>query len=87
MGAAAAGAMGGLTGAATLLCCAVSQEHNMLCAAGTDKRIHVWDTRTMKKVHEFASHRGAVTGLAIRDGTGQISLKEWSTGLQKRTYR
>jgi len=22
-----------------------------------------------------------------RDGTGQISLKEWSTGLQKRTHR
>jgi ribosomal RNA-processing protein 9 len=72
-------------GAATLLCCAVSQEHNMLCVAGTDKRIHVWDTRTMKKVHEFASHRGAVTGLAIRDGTGQMfssstdkTLKVWS---------
>ena len=72
-------------GAATLLCCAVSQDHNMLCVAGTDKRIHVWDTRTMKKVHEFASHRGAVTGLAIRDGTGQMfssstdkTLKVWS---------
>ena len=72
-------------GAATLLCCAVSAERNLLCTAGTDKRIHVWDTRTMKHVQEFASHRGAVTSLAIREGTGQMfsvstdrTLKVWS---------
>ena len=72
-------------GAATLLCCAVSQERNLLCTAGADKRIHVWDTRTMKHVQEFASHRGAVTSLAIREGTGQMfsvstdrTLKVWS---------
>lgn len=72
-------------GASTLLCCAVSAERHLLCTAGADKRIHVWDTRTMKHVQEFASHRGAVTSLAIREGTGQMfsvsedrTLKVWS---------
>ena len=72
-------------GAAALLCCAVAKERNLLCTAGADKRIHVWDTRTMKEVETFASHRGAVTSLAIRDGTGQMfsastdrTLKVWS---------
>ena len=46
-------------GAAGLLCCAVGR--NLLCTARADKRVHVWDTRTMKHVQEFASHRGAVT--------------------------
>jgi ribosomal RNA-processing protein 9 len=72
-------------GAAALLCCAVAQERHLLCTAGADKRIHVWDTRSMKHVQELASHRGAVTSLAIRDGTGQLfsgsadrTLKVWS---------
>ena len=35
-------------GAAGLLCCAVAQDRNLLCTAIKDKRVHVWDTRTMK---------------------------------------
>ena len=72
-------------GAAGLLCVAVAHERSLLCTAGVDKRIHVWDTRTETQVEEFASHRGAVTSLAIRDGTGQMfsgstdrTLKVWS---------
>ena len=72
-------------GAAALLCCAVAQERHLLCTAGADKRIHVWDTRSMAHVQELASHRGAVTSLALRDGTGQLfsgsadrTLKVWS---------
>ena len=72
-------------GAAGLLCCAVAQDRNLLCTAGADKRVHVWDTRTMKHVQEFASHRGAVTSLAVREDTGQLfsvsedrTLKVWS---------
>ena len=47
--------------------------------------MHVWDTRSQKHVQELASHRGAVTSLAIREGTGQLfsvsedrTLKVWS---------
>jgi ribosomal RNA-processing protein 9 len=47
--------------------------------------VHVWDTRSMKHVQAFASHRGSVTSLAIRQGTGQLfsasadkTLKVWS---------
>ena len=72
-------------GAAGLLCCAVAQDRNLLCTAGADKRVHVWDTRTMKHVQEFASHRGAVTSLAVREDTEQLfsvsedrTLKVWS---------
>jgi ribosomal RNA-processing protein 9 len=72
-------------GAAGLLCCAVAQDRNLLCTAGADKRVHVWDTRSQKHVQELASHRGAVTSLAIREGTGQLfsvsedrTLKVWS---------
>ena len=76
----------GAAEAAPRRCCAARcPRSTTCCTAGADKRIHVWDTRTAKKVHEFASHRGAVTGLAIRDGTGQMfssstdkTLKVWS---------
>ena len=39
----------------------LAQERHLLCTAGADKRIHVWDTRSMAHVQELASHRLAVS--------------------------
>ena len=72
-------------GAHVVLCCAVSGERNLFVTGGADKRVHVWDTRSRTHVTAFAGHRGAVTGLAFRHGTGQLfscsedrTVKIWS---------
>ena len=72
-------------GAHVMLCCAVSGEKNLFVTGGADKRVHVWDTRSMTHVTSFSGHRGAVTGLAFRHGTGQLfscsedrTVKIWS---------
>jgi len=72
-------------GAHVVLCCAVSGERNLFVTGGADKRVHVWDTRSMTHVTAFAGHRGAITGLAFRHGTGQLfscsedrTVKIWS---------
>ena len=72
-------------GAHVMLCCAVSGDRNLFVTGGADKRVHVWDTRSMTHVTAFAGHRGAVTGLGFRHGTGQLfscsedrTVKVWS---------
>lgn len=72
-------------GAHVMLCCAVSGDRNLFVTGGADKRVHVWDTRSRTHVTAFAGHRGAVTGLAFRHGTGQLfscsedrTVKIWS---------
>jgi len=72
-------------GAHVMLCCAVSADRNLFVTGGADKRVHVWDTRSMTHVTAFAGHRGAITGLGFRHGTGQLfscsedrTVKVWS---------
>ena len=72
-------------GSHVMLCCAVSGDRNLFATGGADKRVHVWDTRTMTHVTAFAGHRGAITGLGFRHGTGQLfscsedrTVKIWS---------
>ena len=72
-------------GAHVVSCCAVSGERNLLVTGGADKRVHVWDTRSMTHITAFAGHRGAITGLGFRHGTGQLfscaedrTVKVWS---------
>mmetsp|Transcript_5531 Transcript_5531/g.12265 ORF Transcript_5531/g.12265 Transcript_5531/m.12265 type:complete len:541 (-) Transcript_5531:110-1732(-) len=72
-------------GAHVMLCCAVSGEKNLFVTGGADKRVHVWDTRSMTHITSFPGHRGAVTGLGFRHGTGQLfscsedrTVKIWS---------
>lgn len=72
-------------GAHVVLCCAVSGEKNLFVTGGADKRVHVWDTRSMTHITSFSGHRGAVTGLGFRHGTGQLfscsedrTVKIWS---------
>ena len=72
-------------GAHVVLCCAVSGDRNLFATGGADKRVHVWDTRSMTHVTAFAGHRGAITGLGFRHGTGQLfscsedrTVKIWS---------
>jgi len=72
-------------GAHVVLCCAVSGDRNLFVTGGADKRVHVWDTRSMTHVTAFAGHRGAITGLGFRHGTGQLfscsedrTVKIWS---------
>ena len=73
------------SGAGILLAVACASEKNIVAVAGNDKRIHVFDMRTKKFVTTFAGHRGAVTGLTFRHGTGQLfscsedrTVKIWS---------
>jgi len=73
------------SGAGILLAVACASEKNVVAVAGNDKRIHVFDMRTKKFVTTFAGHRGAVTGLTFRHGTGQLfscsedrTVKIWS---------
>ena len=73
------------SGAGILLTVACASEKNIVAVGGNDKRIHVFDTRMKKFVTTFAGHRGAVTGLTFRHGTGQMfscsedrTVKIWS---------
>ena len=73
------------SGAGVLLTVACSSEKNIVAVGGNDKRIHIFDTRMKKFVTTFAGHRGAVTGLTFRHGTGQLfscsedrTVKIWS---------
>ena len=56
-----------------------------MATGGLEKRIHVWDTRTREHIAAFPGHRGAVTGLAFRDGSLELysashdrTVKVWS---------
>lgn len=65
----------GNTKASPLLnCLAFSPDGRLLAAAGQDRRIHVWDVRSGRKLGMLAGHDGAIHCLAfLPDGRGIVS--------------
>ncbi|KAI1398121.1 WD40 repeat-like protein [Hypoxylon fuscum] len=70
---------------ADILCVAVSQDGRYVVTGGADKRMIVWDAKSLKPQRVFTHHRDAVTGLAFRRGTNQLysaskdrTVKVWS---------
>ncbi|KAI0167064.1 WD40 repeat-like protein [Hypoxylon sp. FL1284] len=70
---------------ADILCVAASQDGQFVVTGGADKRLIVWDAKSLKPRRVFAHHRDAVTGLAFRRGTNQLysasrdrTVKVWS---------
>lgn len=78
-------------GSRHILALAVSSDGRYLASGGLDRAIHLWDTRTRQHIQAFNGHRGAVTGLAFRQGTQQLmsgsadrTIKLWS--VEDRSY-
>ncbi|OTB05794.1 hypothetical protein M426DRAFT_56231 [Hypoxylon sp. CI-4A] len=70
---------------ADILCVAASQDGKFVVTGGADKRLIVYDAKSLKPLRVFAHHRDAVTGLAFRRGTNQLysaskdrTVKVWS---------
>lgn len=81
----------GRKGSRHILALAVSSDGRYLASGGLDRAIHLWDTRTRQHLQAFNGHRGAVTGLAFRQGTQQLmssssdrTVKLWS--VEDRSY-
>ncbi|CAI0545516.1 unnamed protein product [Linum tenue] len=75
----------------SVLALAVSPDGRYLASGGSDRHIHLWDTRTREHVQAFPGHRGAVSCLAFRHGTSELfsgsfdrSIKIWNVA--DRTY-
>ncbi|KAI2623276.1 WD40 repeat-like protein [Hypoxylon sp. NC1633] len=76
---------------ADILCVAASQDGKFVVTGGADKRLIVYDAKSLKPLRVFMHHRDAVTGLAFRRGTNQLysaskdrTVKVWS--LDELTY-
>ncbi|KAI0119227.1 WD40 repeat-like protein [Daldinia grandis] len=70
---------------ADILCVAASQDGKFVVTGGADKRLIVYDAKSLKPLRVFTHHRDAVTGLAFRRGTNQLysaskdrTVKVWS---------
>ncbi|KAI1106113.1 WD40 repeat-like protein [Jackrogersella minutella] len=70
---------------ADILCVAASQDGKFVVTGGADKRLIVYDGKSLKPLRTFMHHRDAVTGLAFRRGTNQLysaskdrTVKVWS---------
>ncbi|KAI1096857.1 WD40 repeat-like protein [Rostrohypoxylon terebratum] len=70
---------------ADILCVAASQDGKFVVTGGADKRLIVYDAKSMRPIRVFMHHRDAVTGLAFRRGTNQLysaskdrTVKVWS---------
>lgn len=69
----------------SILTVAASQDGMFVVTGGKDRRIIVWEAKTLKLLRVFTQHRDAVTGLAFRRGTNQLfssskdrTIKVWS---------
>ncbi|KAI1468484.1 WD40 repeat-like protein [Daldinia caldariorum] len=70
---------------AEILCVAASQDGKFVVTGGADKRLIVYEAKSLKPLRVFTHHRDAVTGLAFRRGTNQLysaskdrTVKVWS---------
>ncbi|KAI1391156.1 WD40 repeat-like protein [Hypoxylon trugodes] len=68
-----------------ILCVAASQDSKFVVTGGADKRLIVYEAKSLKPLRVFTHHRDAVTGLAFRRGTNQLysaskdrTVKVWS---------
>jgi len=63
-------------------CLAFSADGRLLAGGGEDRRVHLWDIRTGKKIGTLAGHEGPIQCLAfLPDGRGLVSGSADSTAL------
>jgi ribosomal RNA-processing protein 9 len=68
-----------------ILCIAASQDGKYVVTGGIDKRLVVYDAKTLKPIKMWQHHRDAVTALVFRRGSNQLysaskdrTIKVWS---------
>ncbi|KAH8664320.1 WD40-repeat-containing domain protein [Xylariales sp. PMI_506] len=68
-----------------ILCVAASQDGKFVVTGGSDRRLIIYDAKTLKPLKVFQHHRDGVMGLAFRRGTNQLfsaskdrTVKVWS---------
>ncbi|KAL5577372.1 hypothetical protein UlMin_019071 [Ulmus minor] len=68
-----------------VLALAVSSDGRYLASGGSDRHVHVWDTRTREHIQAFTGHKGPVSCLTFREGTSELfsgsydrSVKIWN---------
>lgn len=69
----------------SILCVAASMDGKFVATGGEDRKLIVWDAKTLKPLRVFTQHRDAVTSLAFRRHTNQLfsaskdrTIKIWS---------
>ena len=69
----------------SILCVAVSPDGKFVATGGADKRLIIWDAKSLKCLKIFTQHRDSVTALAFRRGSNQLfsaskdrTIKIWS---------
>lgn len=67
------------------MCIAISSDFKFLAVSDRSHKIYIYDPVTLKRIHTFEGHRGAVTGLVFRRDAHQMfsssddrSVKVWS---------
>ena len=70
---------------ADILCVAASADGKFVATGGADKKVIIWNTKTLKPLKVFMQHRDWVTALAFRGKTNQLfsaskdrTVKIWS---------
>jgi hypothetical protein len=67
---------------AKLFCLAFSPDGRLLAGGGEDRRVHLWDLRTGKKIGALAGHEGPIQSLAfLPDSRSLVSGSADSTAL------
>lgn len=68
-----------------ILCVAASTDGKFIATGGEDKKLIVWDAKTLKPLKVFTHHRDSVTSLTFRRTTNQLfsaskdrTIKTWS---------
>lgn len=68
-----------------LLAVAVSSDGRVIATGGGDRKVRIYDARTLQEVNVFPGHRDVVSGLAFREGTHELyscsfdrTIKIWS---------
>lgn len=68
-----------------IYCVAASQDGKYIATGGKDRKLVVWNAKTLEPLRAFTNHRDAIMALALRRGTNQLftagrdrTVKIWS---------